>query len=340
MTQSDQKFWPYRPRTSFVSAVVILVGLLLIQAITRKTIGWPGSEAETAVLIGIVVFSLLPIVLAMLDVLIERGGAVEIKGVKIDFAKPVVPGMSGMTVPVNVGLPGQPVTEGGTIPILDTLRQAMGCEAVIIDLADGQAWWETRLLVLVAGAVRIGKPEKAIFLATDGRANRRFQGWADTRDLLPPLLSSHPQYLLSYQSVMAASRQWSMVEPVGSNVVPPNPPWMTGNVALKHAWMAFDVQSGLPNALYPEQLLASELGEHVERQEQVKRITLVRMEELFRPILHRDSIDEGWPDGRQLKSVFEGDAPYVAITRNGEYVRLVSRLTILSSIVEKLAVPS
>jgi hypothetical protein len=104
--------------------------------------------------------------------------------------------------------------------------------------------------------------------------------------------------------------------------------------------MAFDVQSGLPNTLYPEQLLASELGERVEQEEQVKRVSLVRMEELFRPVLYRDSVDVTWPDARQLKSFFEGDAPHLAITRNGEYIRLVSRLTILNAMMEKVVMPN
>lgn len=336
MAKAEQRLWPYGTRTSFGWALLILLGLLAIQALTRYTMGWPGSEVEAAVLIGTAVFALLPIVLAALDILIERGGAVEIKGVKVDFAKPGVSGTPAMTVPVNFGLPGHPVNDSSTTQILDTLQQASRCEAVIIDLADGQAWWETRLLVLLAGAVRIGKPEKAIFLATDAGRGRQFQGWAYTRDLLPPLLDSHPQFLQSYHAAMAAYRQWSMVEPVGPSSQPQTPTWISGTVALKHTWMAFDYQSGLPNELYPEQLLASELGDTVEGQEHVKRITVVRMEDLFRPVLYRRCIDESWSADRQQESFFEGDESLLAITRNGEYVRLVSRLAVLNSMMERL----
>jgi hypothetical protein len=112
--------------------------------------------------------------------------------------------------------------------------------------------------------------------------------------------------------------------------IPPVP------LQLKSSWMVFDRQSGLPNPLYPELLLASELYEEVEKKEQARLVSLVRMEELFRPILYRESIDETWANDRQLKSFFGGDAPYLAITRNGEYVKLVPRLTILNSMVEKL----
>jgi hypothetical protein len=302
-------------------------------------IGWPTDER--AVLIGIGLLSLLPILLATVDILIRGGGKLELKGVlNLDFSQASITEVTGITIPANFGLPGQPVDNSSTLAILDALRQATGCEAVIIDLGDGQAWWETRLLVLLAGAVRLCRPEKIVFLGADGRGNRRFLGWAHPRDLLFPLLNSHPRYLLSYYAAMAAGRQWRMVEPIGANLPLAVPPWMIGAVALKHSWMAFDGASGLPNKLYPEQILASELGERVESQEQPRRITLVRMEELFAPELYRDNLDETWPQERQLKSFFDGDAPYVAVTHGGEFVMLVGRMTVLNSMVGKLVMPN
>jgi hypothetical protein len=337
MTDPDRSLWPYRPRTTLVWTGIILVSLLVFAAISRLRVGWPTDER--VVLIGIGLLSLLPILLAIVDTVIKRGGTFEFRGVKLDFAKTSVTEIPGMAIAANFGLPAQPVTDSSTTAILDTLRQATRCEAVIIDLGDGEAWWETRLLVLLAGAVRLGKPEKIVFLGTDGQAPRRFHGWAHSRDLLPPLLNSHPEYQLSYHAAMAAGRQWSMVEPVGRNLTPPIPPWMNGAVALKHPWMAFDGASGLPNKLYPEQILSSELGERVERQEQSRRITLVRMEELFRPMLYHDNLDETWSQEQQLKSFFDGAASYLAVTHGGEFVKLVSRVTILNSMVERLVIP-
>jgi hypothetical protein len=66
-------------------------------------------------------------------------------------------------VPSNIGVPGQAVQDSLTTNILDALKQATDCEVVIIDLEDGRAWWETRLLVLLAGAVKLEGPNDSCF---------------------------------------------------------------------------------------------------------------------------------------------------------------------------------
>ncbi len=178
---SDRKFWPFGPRTSIISAVLILVGLLLILVVLRVTIKWPSQESETAVLIGVLLLSLLPVILALLDVMIERGGTIKYKDIEISFAQPSQKGAIGITVPVNIGVAGEPVTDSSTTQILDALRKATSCDIIIIDLEEGKAWWETRLLVLLAGAVRLGRPEKVVFIGTDNRIDNCFQGWGYSR---------------------------------------------------------------------------------------------------------------------------------------------------------------
>jgi len=345
MNESDRRFWPFKPRTSFVATIVLWGGLLLMLAILQATVGWPSEKIEGSVLIGVFLSGLLPVLLALVDVFIERGGVIEYGGVKIDFSKVPQMGASGFTVPVNIGFRGAPVTDSSTTQILDALKQATTCDAVIIDLEEGQAWWETRLLVLLAGAERLKKPEKIVFVGTDGRKEQCFQGWAHPNDLLPCLVQAHPQYLRSLYTARAAARQWEMVEPVnpvlpGSPPARPGqPPWMSGALATRHAWMAFDGATGLPNEHLAEQLLASELGEKVESQEEPRKISLVRLDELFRPVLSKDSIDQGWSTDRQVSTFLDTDAAYIAVTQNDKYLTLVSRLTvfneILRSVVEK-----
>jgi len=44
--------------------------------------------------------------------------------------------------------------------------------------------------------------------------DRRFQGWSYTDDLLPQLVTAHPQYARSLESAWAAAaRHWELVEP-------------------------------------------------------------------------------------------------------------------------------
>jgi hypothetical protein len=336
MNGKDRRFWPFRPRTSIAFTVLILVCLLIIFVFLRATKNWPSEKSEPTVLIGILLISLLPVLLALVDVIIERGGVIKAGGVEIDFSKVPQIGMSGFSVPINVGLPDYAVDSSHTPDIFNAFNKIALFDVAIIDLKEGQAWWETRLLVLLAGAVRRKKPEKVVFVAKDGSIDKCFQGWGHPRELLPCLLRAHSQYPMSYHKAMAAARQWEMVEPTGDIQNPPQPPYGPLGLAGQHSWMAFDNTTGLPNPLFAEQLLAYDLGSKVESEEKPKRISLVRLEELFRPVLHKESIDERWSAERQLNEFLNSDSDFLAITQNGKYLTMVSRLTVLNSIVRTL----
>ncbi|MFZ3165983.1 MAG: hypothetical protein WA130_00095 [Candidatus Methanoperedens sp.] len=283
---------------------------------------------------------MLPILLSLIDVAIERGGVIEYGSMKIDFSQ--VRGMEspGFTVPVNVGVPGRPVTDSSTIEILESLRQSMESDIIIIDIEKGQAWWETRLLVLLAGAVRLKKPEKVVFVGTDGGVDKCFLGWGHPSDLLRCLLQAHPQYLRSFHFVRAIFRQFELIEPKNPadpvNPVPLLPGWMSTGAATQNPFIAFNNNTGLPNELFAEQLLASDLGAKIEMNAQQKGITLVRLEELFRPVLHRESVDESLSAEHQISEFFKSDASYIAFTRNGRYTTLASRLSVLNTIVRTI----
>ena len=344
MNEPDRKFWPFRPRTSIAWSIALLVGLLFVITILKKYNVWEICvESDTAVLIGVVLVSLLPVLLAVLDIIIERGGVIEYGGVKIDFSQVSSTGTSGFTVPANIGVPGEPVSDSSITKILDTLEKATGCQTIVIDLEEGQAWWETRLLVLLAGAVRLGKPEKVVFVGKEGGVAECFQGWGYTVKMLPYLLRAHPQYLRSYHAAQAAARQWQLVEPVNPPdptnvaVAPPQPPSMQPGLATLQPAIAFNVATGLPNPLYAEQLLASDLGAKVKRPEGPRVISIVRLNELFQPVLYKTAIDTEWSTERQLNEFFDSTIDRLAVTRKGKYLSLTSRLAVLSAFVRNLA---
>src|SRR5712671_2793159 len=133
MSDADLKFWPYKPRLTLAATASALVGLLLAVAILRAFFNWPSEHSETVVLIGVLLLSLLPIALALLDVIIDRGGSIKYGGVEIDFARSRERGTAGITVAPNIGVPGLPVTDSATTQILDTLRQATANEIVVVD---------------------------------------------------------------------------------------------------------------------------------------------------------------------------------------------------------------
>lgn len=339
--ESDRNLWPFTPRASIFATVGMLFGLLLLFAVLRVSTGWPSERSEGVVLGGVLLVSLLPVILVLLDNVMQRGGVIEVRGVKLDFTRMRAVGTSGVTVPVNVGVRGEPVSDSGTTEILESLRQAMSSDIVVIDLEEGQAWWETRLLVLLAGAERIGRPKMVAFVGTEGGKPQRFQGWGYADELLRALSRVDPQYQRSLQRARAAGRQWELVEPAPLDnpqdppAVPTTPAWITGDLATAYSWMAFD-NTGAKHELFVEQVLASELGNRIESPEGAREVTLVRLEELFRSVLHRESIDQTWSDGRQIENFFESEDEYLALTRRGRYDGLVSRLIVLNEFVRSL----
>jgi hypothetical protein len=49
------------------------------------------------------------------------------------------------------------------------------------------------------------------------------------------------------------------------------------------------------------------------------RLTIIRLQELFAPVLYQDSVDRSWPNATQLARFLESSAPYVALVLKGIY---------------------
>jgi hypothetical protein len=123
MRGTDQRFWPFQPRFSLIAVAFLLASFLAVVAGLRALLRWPAAQSDNIVLIGVLLLSLLPIVLAVLDVIIERGGVLEYRGVKIDFSRSKEKGMVGITNAPNIGVQGQPVTDSSTMQILNSSRR-------------------------------------------------------------------------------------------------------------------------------------------------------------------------------------------------------------------------
>ena len=205
MSNSENKLWPYKPKLSFIISFGIAVLLIAIVAILRATIDWPSDASTNIVLIGILFLSMLPILLSILDIIIGKGGSVGYKDFKIDFGKVERAGLRGFTIPANIGVPGNPVADSGTSNILQILKEATSNGIVIVDLEDGHAWWESRLLVLVAGAQRLGKPDKIVFIGNEEGKQGVFQGWAEPEDLTLQLLQGNEQYRRHFHDANSAA---------------------------------------------------------------------------------------------------------------------------------------
>jgi hypothetical protein len=331
---ASTRFWPFRPLAA-AAAIPIILGLLIAAVVISDRLWkWPTPEREGLLLTGVLILSIVPVALAVLDLLIERGGAVEAVGIKLNFARVVSPPLATLTMPANLGgTPGQAIADSATSSILDTLRQARLNDIVVVDLGLGSEWWETRLLVLLAGAVRLRHPELVIFTATDRGVPHAFQGWARPDDLFALLLSSDQRYEASYWEALAAASQWSLDPP--PSPMPAVSPIVFQGLAAARPWMRYRPGTQLRNELAPEQALQNSLGA-IEISTPPAGITIDRLVSLFRPVLRTFSVDETEPGDTQLRAFLGNSDPYIALTRGREYQRIFSRAAGLTAVVRSM----
>ena len=329
----NYKFWPYSSAKSVLLCTVILIGLPILFLLLHYWKGWPHENSLTVILIGIFILGVLPVLLALLDILVERGGKIEIKNFTIDFSKFTQCISPGITVPANIGIRGTAVYDSDTKKILDALKEAKKSNIVIIDIENGSAWWETRLLVLLSGAVRTGTPDKIVFVETIPGQEQSYIGWANPSELLEVLLPVNPNYKKTYYAAKAAAKQWELVEPPDPPPVQPIfIPFPPGPLAGSKQYLAFDALTGLPNDFLQEQFLQTQLGMKVETSEHLKgtlNITHGKLIDLFNKVLIKDQLEETWAKEEQLRIFFQNDAPYLVLTNNGRYLRMVPRVSIL-----------
>lgn len=151
----------------------ILVTLIVLLLATRAIAGWPSDRSEGVVFAGLLLLALLPLLLVLLGNLAGGEGSVEAFGVRIRFGEVGRVRLQEVIVPPLLGLQrGVPLNDSDTKQILEPLRDAIHSDVAVLDLEDGTAWWETRLLVLCAGATRVGRPAAIVFVATVGGARR------------------------------------------------------------------------------------------------------------------------------------------------------------------------
>jgi hypothetical protein len=310
--------------------VLLVIGAAALRAATQ----WPPASLDQVVFLAIVVLASVPIAMAILDLVAERGGSIGFRGFTVDFAADA-PRPQAFAVPHNIGLPGTAVTDSASDQILEVLRRSTTTDIVILDLEDGTAWWETRLLVLLEGSVRLGRPAAVVFTATEGGDSDRFQGWAAPSSLLPLLARSDEHYQQILANVQAWARQWELKPPTPAGDPPIAPKWLVGT-GPQHSWMLFDAVTGLPKRLGVEQLLQSELGREFEMKRMHREVTISRLHELFQSVLRTAAIDEMWPPERQVDAVLSSDDPYLPVTNAGHYVRTMTRTAALAGILRSI----
>ncbi len=341
MSDQDRKLWPFKPQLSIASSIGLFVVLLFVFLILKKNGAWPELDnSDITILIGILLLSLLPVLLVLVDTIIKQGGVIEYGGVKLDFSRESQTGMPDLTIPANIGLPDQPLDSSAVPAILDMLKEAASRDVIVLDLGEGGSWWETRLLLLLAGAVRLGKPCKVVFLAKEGGFDSRFQGWGHPDELLPLLLRTNEQYQRSFflagtedhRRKLFHKQDTPSADPaINSNM----PDWLRNWAYNERNVILFDADD-FPNDLFAEQYLAYDLGANIENETGSNIVSLPILKELFITVLHQENIDLSWPGEKQMSTFFESGAEYFVITSNGRYKSLIPRINLLNAVVKQM----
>jgi len=342
----------------------LILGLFLLAKWVRETSDWPTEKSDNLLLAGILVVGLIPIALLLIDALIRRGGSLSFQGITIDLAATTSPAVD-FKIDTNIGVEGEPVSDSSSRRILDALRKSQTTDIVVLDLKDGKAWWETRLLILAAGAVRKGRPRSIVFVASTIGQNKTFLGWADPQALLDALFDRrnprHVVYLKTYGLALETAAKWQeAIDKLGPHPPPgaaPAPPPDLAPVPASWNWQPWVLWDDKvqPNPFVAEQLLALALGNEIEETwravpppdpkassaEKFPHAVTITEEALttqFADRLHRTAIEETGTSAQQVDAFLADRGELVAITRNGSYVRMASRPALMEGLVQQLLV--
>jgi hypothetical protein len=336
------RLWPYRQGTALLVSILLLVVLFLALIGLRQANVLPSNRISGWLFLGTVLLALVPVFLTVLDLVVERGGTVEAPGgVKISFTAVEVSArvdVSRTTISTNLGgTPGVSVADTGGATILQTLKPVLGSDVAVLELGEGQEWWQTRLLLLTAGAARLGYPRVLVFTASVSGRTKQFVAWATPEELLRVHLSNaDPQMQAAYQKAQAQASQWALAEP---GVGPTGEPVVRGNPVTLPWGQGLTYQGAPPPELIPEQFLLTALAdlEPLGKYPMTDlAVTVPLLRALFTAVLREDSVERGDPDERWLSAILGGTDDYLAITERGAYVTLVSRPAAINAVLWSL----
>ncbi|MFH7593535.1 hypothetical protein WDV06_00315 [Streptomyces racemochromogenes] len=313
---SGPAFWPFGVRTALVLVPVLLVVLTVAWGAGRTALGLESVDAGWALLV-IVALSLLPVLLVVLSGLAPAGTRIEPAAVKAALTVAAA-SRRGPAVPRNV-VPerGVPAAGPGGTEAVTSLRGLRGTEAVVVDLEDGHAWWEHRLLLLCAAAARLGSPAVVVFTAHQQGRPGRFVGWAAPADLLRCLQDGDPGLR---KACLEAAGQAAGVRLAEASGPGPSARLMKelgleGTRRLTHP----PPRDAL-NPFLEEQLLARGLDRFDGSPDE---IDVTRLRQLFTPVLHTRALEHTDADAAWLRAALLDDGDHIAFTDEGRYTGIL-----------------
>jgi len=302
-------FWPWSARAAMLATPLILIALLVLLWGVHATSTWPEGGSIGWAVLGVALLSLIPVLLFFLDGMAGRHGVLEWRGLKLSFASAPGPA-AGAMVPANVTAPGTPVIDSSMQSVLRTSQAAARSRLLVVDLADGQAWWESRLLMLCSVAATRNEHAAVVLVADLGGRPSSFVGWAAPAALRDRLLLMRPELRAAYQSAAADSVRVMTGTPPGvpfpvpQESVPPMPP--------------------------AEVDLARHIG-RVEAQH-TQPLSAGAVRDLFAPDLVTRCIDRSAPFEQWIRDALTAEEEFVAITDAGRYAGLMTWRQVANSV--------
>ncbi|MFC5264305.1 hypothetical protein ACFPJ1_19525 [Kribbella qitaiheensis] len=333
-------------RAALASSVLLFVVLVGGLALLRIRADWPDARWEGAFALAAVLVSLVPIGLLVLGRVAESQGSVSFRGFSVNFgtaAQAVALTSSVISIPRNVS-EGTNIDDSGHSEVQSVLREASRAEVVVVDLEDGHAWWDSRLLLLCAGAELQGSPAAVVFVATIDDQRRRFIGWAHTSDVVVQVLKSDNELAFAYAVARTTIRRTELVFP-GRGAPGQHPPMQPGLNAPQPSYpvaqdhVLFQRRANLMLPLPPAAAFTRALARAVhdlEDARQVGDVTVVRLSALLAPVLHTERIEETASDDAWVNAVVNLDQDYLAVTTSGLYRGLAAQRDLLRALIKAI----
>ena len=312
------RFWPFTSQTAVLLVPLLLTVQLVAWGLIRYSLGLD-TVRTGSLLLGVVSLSLLPLILLLLEGLALTGGSIEVGSIKV--ALTAAASAQPLVVATRNVAPGTDVTDADSEKFFDGLRRTRSATVVVVSLEDGHAWWETRLLILCASAVRSGMPEVMAFTASRQGKPAQFVGWGHPVEILQRLLDANAVYRDAYDRAMGYAVAARMRHALGADakfVLPPH--------KLR---VVYPAGPDKVNAFLEEQLLADEL-----RQQEVtpREIGVGTLTDMLDPVLRAGSVDRTDLDSEWFRKALRADEGYVAVTDSGTYVALMTRADLVSEV--------
>jgi hypothetical protein len=324
---------------------VVLLILLVAMAITRTVANWPSQRLEGWVLLTILALSLLPVILLLVQTLVTRGGTIQVAGLSLSFAQvseEVASAVRTTTLAENLGTTEDvPVAQTSLRSILRALRRARDSEVTVVDLRQGQTWWETRLFILIAGATRRDRPTAIAFIGDRNGKPGAYLGWAPPSRLLDMHVYAVPALGEAYDRALSKATQWQIGTPGPRQEG--QPPYVTLPWNNQQTFLPTMTDES-PNPVFALELyLQQELDLPPQQQDPSRRpenlrqhVTIQRLLELYEPVLMTDCVDVDAGDAAWARLLASNPRRYFALTSADKFKALVPRDSLLAALVARM----